>query len=47
VIVVVVLFMILRELSAHQVSLEQRYMELTNGSVDYRAAGDARVPARS
>jgi ABC-2 type transport system ATP-binding protein len=37
----------LRELSAHQVSLEERYMELTNGSVDYRAAGDARVPARS
>src|SRR5262245_30629970 len=28
----------LRELSAHQVSLEERYMELTNGSVDYRAA---------
>ena len=36
----------LRELSAHQVSLEERYMELTKGSVDYRAAGDARVLAR-
>jgi ABC-2 type transport system ATP-binding protein len=28
----------LQELSAHQASLEQRYMELTNDSVDYRAA---------
>ena len=37
----------LRELSAHQVSLEDRYMELTNSSVDYRAAGDARAPARN
>lgn len=35
----------LLELSAHQTSLEQRYMELTNDSVDYRTAEDARVPA--
>ena len=35
----------LLELSAHQASLEQRYMELTSGSLDYRAAEDA--PASS
>ena len=37
----------LRELSAQQVSLEERYMELTNGSVDYRAADGEHIPARS
>jgi ABC-2 type transport system ATP-binding protein len=37
----------LRELSAHQVSLEERYMELTNGSVDYRTADGEHVPARN
>ncbi len=34
----------LQELSAHQVSLEDRYMELTSGSVDYRTAGGALAP---
>lgn len=33
----------LQELSEQQVSLEDRYMELTGGAVDYRAAEDARV----
>ena len=37
----------LRELSAHQVSLEERYMELTSGAVDYRADHPDRVPARN
>ena len=37
----------LRELSAHQVSLEERYMELTSGAVDYRADQADRVPARN
>jgi ABC-2 type transport system ATP-binding protein len=37
----------LQELSAHQVSLEDRYMELTNGSADYRAADRKEVPARN
>jgi len=32
------------ELSAHQASLEDRYMELTKDSADYRTAGDALVP---
>ncbi len=35
----------LLELSAHQASLEQRYMELTSDSLDYRAADNA--PASS
>jgi ABC-2 type transport system ATP-binding protein len=35
----------LLELSAHQPSLEDTYMELTRGAVDFRAAGDAAVPA--
>jgi ABC-2 type transport system ATP-binding protein len=35
----------LQELSAHQASLEQRYMELTRDSVDYRTAEGAFVPA--
>ena len=39
--------LILRELSAHQVSLEERYMELTSGAVDYRADHADRVPARN
>ncbi|MDQ2741860.1 MAG: ATP-binding cassette domain-containing protein, partial [Chloroflexota bacterium] len=30
----------LQELSAHQASLEERYMELTKDSVDYHTAGD-------
>ena len=34
----------LAELSAHQASLEDRYMELTKDSADYRTAGDALVP---
>jgi ABC-2 type transport system ATP-binding protein len=34
----------LAELSEHQASLEDRYMELTTDSVDYRTAGDALVP---
>jgi ABC-2 type transport system ATP-binding protein len=36
----------LQELSAHQATLEERYMELTRESVDFRAAGDALVPGR-
>ncbi|MGH2532859.1 MAG: ABC transporter ATP-binding protein [Thermomicrobiales bacterium] len=35
----------LRELSAHQASLEQTYMELTRDAVDYRPAEGAPVPA--
>ena len=35
------------ELSAHQTSLEERYMELTSGSVDFHTAEDAPVPARN
>ena len=35
----------LRELSAHQASLEQIYMDLTRDSVDYRSAEGAPVPA--
>jgi ABC-2 type transport system ATP-binding protein len=35
----------LLELSAQQVSLEQRYMELTRDAVDYRTAEGASVPA--
>jgi ABC-2 type transport system ATP-binding protein len=35
----------LQELSAHQTSLEQRYLELTSDAVDYRTAGYAPVPA--
>jgi ABC-2 type transport system ATP-binding protein len=31
----------LQELSTHRASLEQRYMELTNDSVDYRTAKGA------
>lgn len=37
----------LLELTAHQASLEQRYMELTRDSVDYRTAEGALVPATS
>jgi ABC-2 type transport system ATP-binding protein len=37
----------LLELSAHQASLEQTYMELTRDAVDYRPGADAAVPARS
>ncbi len=37
----------LQELSAHQATLEQTYMELTKESVDYRTAEDASVPARN
>ncbi len=37
----------LQELSAHQASLEDTYMELTRDAVDYRPAGDAAIPARS
>jgi ABC-2 type transport system ATP-binding protein len=37
----------LQELSPHQASLEERYMELTNGAVDYRADHADRVPARN
>jgi ABC-2 type transport system ATP-binding protein len=36
--------MTLLELSAHQTSLEQRYMELTSDSVDFRTAKGALVP---
>jgi ABC-2 type transport system ATP-binding protein len=37
----------LQELSAHQASLEDRYMELTAGSADYRTAqGELAAPAR-
>jgi ABC-2 type transport system ATP-binding protein len=35
----------LQELSAHQVSLEERYMQLTSDAVDYRTAGGAFAPA--
>ena len=35
----------LQELSAHQASLEQRYMELTRDSVDYRTAESAPAPS--
>ena len=37
----------LQELSSHQATLEERYMELTRDSVDYRTMGDALVPGRS
>jgi ABC-2 type transport system ATP-binding protein len=37
----------LRELSAHQVSPDQRYLELTSGAVDDRADHADRVPARN
>ena len=37
----------LQELSAHQASLEQTYMELTKDAVDYRIAEDALVPVRN
>ena len=37
----------LQELSTQQVSLEQRYLELTGDVVDYRPAEDARVPAEN
>ena len=36
----------LTELSAHQASLEERYMELTGDSADYQAAGSPLTPAR-
>jgi ABC-2 type transport system ATP-binding protein len=36
----------LAELSQHQASLEERYMELTRDSADYQAAGGALAPAR-
>jgi ABC-2 type transport system ATP-binding protein len=36
----------LQELSTQQASLEQRYMELTGDSVDYRTAPEALVPSR-
>jgi ABC-2 type transport system ATP-binding protein len=35
----------LQELSVHQATLEQRYMQLTNDSLDYRTAEGALVPA--
>jgi ABC-2 type transport system ATP-binding protein len=35
----------LQELSTHQVSLEERYMELTGDAVDYRTADGALAPA--
>ncbi len=35
----------LQELSTHQASLEERFMELTRGSVDYHAADGAIAPA--
>jgi ABC-2 type transport system ATP-binding protein len=35
----------LRELSAHQASLEQRYMELTSDAADYRTAEGSLAPA--
>ena len=37
----------LQELSAHQVSLEERYMQLTSGSVDYRTAEGALARPRT
>jgi ABC-2 type transport system ATP-binding protein len=36
----------LTELSVHQASLEDRYMELTKDSADYQTAGDTLAPAR-
>jgi ABC-2 type transport system ATP-binding protein len=36
----------LQELSAHHASLEDRYMELTRGSADYRTAQGALAPVR-
>jgi ABC-2 type transport system ATP-binding protein len=36
----------LQELSEHQTSLEDRYMELTSSSVDYRTTEGALAPAR-
>jgi ABC-2 type transport system ATP-binding protein len=36
--------MTLLELSEQRTSLEQRYMELTAGAVDYRTAGETRLP---
>jgi ABC-2 type transport system ATP-binding protein len=36
----------LTELSVHQASLEDRYMELTKDSADYQTAGDTPAPAR-
>jgi len=36
----------LTELSAHQASLEERYMELTRDSADYHAAASALGPGR-
>ena len=35
----------LQELSAQQASLEDRYMELTRHSADYRTAADSPAPA--
>ncbi len=35
----------LQELSTHQASLEERYMELTGDAVDYRTTGGALAPA--
>ena len=35
----------LQELATHQVSLEERYMELTGDAVDFRTAGGALAPA--
>jgi ABC-2 type transport system ATP-binding protein len=35
----------LQELSIHQVSLEERYLELTGDTVDYRTADGALAPA--
>jgi ABC-2 type transport system ATP-binding protein len=37
----------LQELSTHQATLEERYMELTKDSVDFRTTGDALVTGRS
>jgi ABC-2 type transport system ATP-binding protein len=37
----------LQELSTHQATLEERYMELTKDSVDFRTTGNALVPGRS
>jgi ABC-2 type transport system ATP-binding protein len=37
----------LQELSAQQVSLEQRYLELTGDAVDYRTAAGTTAPARN
>jgi ABC-2 type transport system ATP-binding protein len=38
--------LVLTELSVHQASLEDRYMEITRDSADYRTAGDTVAPAR-